>query len=64
MKTWAIISVSLGVFSAVGCSIEVNEDGRDWDDDWEEDIDDRAEDACEPYCLRLIGCDVLSDSSF
>ncbi len=66
MKKWAFISLSLAVFSAIGCSIEVNEGHDDWNDDgWsDETARERAQDACQPYCLRLIGCEVLSDSSF
>ncbi len=65
MKKWVFISLSLATASVVGCSIEVNEGHSDWDDEWYDDtIEERAADACQPYCLRLIGCEVLSDSSF
>lgn len=64
MKHWALFTLGIGAFAFVGCNIEINEHPDDWHD-WDEDsIEERAADVCEPYCLRLINCDVLGDSSF
>jgi len=64
MNKWVSISLGLGIFSVVGCSIEIQEGQGKWND-WEEEstVAERATDACQPYCLRLIACGVLSDSS-
>lgn len=67
MRKWAILVSLMGAWAFTGCYIEVDEPGDEWahwdDDVHQPSLQERAREACEPYCLKLIQCDAISDSS-
>jgi hypothetical protein len=64
MNKWALLYLGLGVFTAVGCNVEVIDgeaDSGSWDGS--SSVAERAQEVCEPYCNDLVSCGVLSESS-